>query len=573
MRHESPDNIHFPRVHKLIHAPIKPETPPHIGAALKSKNVGDWIDCLFAAYDKMHRTGTLSLPFPQTQLDKDTAILRPRLTCEVRITDSDNYYELKVRLCADGSRMVVGIDYDLSFAPVIDGDTLLLMIAVATSKRMKFYFLDISNAFQSNIIHDDNKRHYIHLPSMYMKWFKLRFPNHPLSMQKDTSEKMIMQTIMGMQGTKDAGAEWYKLLSLILTKDMNMVPATGNKGLFTFIDGDQTAFIALATDDILLATSNKSFYDKLKTTFDTYFAYTTCEGSVLQFLNYRIIQSEYGTSVDQFNHIRQTILKEFFAEGTKVPFQSSPFILTQSIEMELFKDGPLSEQECAVLDDRYNGTYSHWTGAILHIAEKSRWDLQYLGMRLAGYNNCPSATCYRILYLGMCYIHHHPHVPIMFPCTPIKDTVPLKSHFAKGEAEMTTKDYAEYTGLQAWPDAGFARDIFSARRSTSSSIHTWGEVAFASQCIKQPEHVRSIPIWNSFFIVAQNSADLASSPPQSVLTCCVVLFILLSCIRKNLTMSIGGLFCGVGNCHIFLDFASRISRTAMNPRIDTSLRK
>ena len=125
--------------------------------------------------------------------------------------------------------MVVGIDYDLSFAPVIDGDTLLLMIAVATSKRMKFYFLDISNAFQSNIIHDDNKRHYIHLPSMYMKWFKLRFPNHPLSIRKDTSEKMIMQTIRGMQGTKDAGAEWYKLLSLILTKDMNMVPVTGNK--------------------------------------------------------------------------------------------------------------------------------------------------------------------------------------------------------------------------------------------------------------------------------------------------------------------------------------------------------
>ena len=174
-----------------------------------------------------------------------------------------------------------------------------------------------------------------------------------------------------------------------------------------------------------------------------------------------------------------------------MPFQSSPFILTQSIEMELFKDGPLSEQECAVLDDRYNGTYSHWTGAILHIAEKSRWDLQYLGMRLAGYNNCPSATCYRILYLGMCYLHHHPHVPIMFPCTPIKETVPLKSHFAKGEAEMTTKDYAEYTGLQAWPDAGFARDIFSARRSTSSSIHTWGEVAFASQCIKQPEPAAS----------------------------------------------------------------------------------
>ena len=93
--------------------------------------------------------------------------------------------------------MVVGIYYDLSFAPVIDGDTLLLMIAVATSKRMKFYFLDISNAFQSNIIHDTNKVHYMHPRSMYMKWFKLRFPSHPLSVKTDKSEKMVMQTIGG----------------------------------------------------------------------------------------------------------------------------------------------------------------------------------------------------------------------------------------------------------------------------------------------------------------------------------------------------------------------------------------
>ena len=72
--------------------------------------------------------------------------------------------------------------------------------------------------------------------------------------------------------------------------------------------------------------------------------------------------------------------------------------------MELFKDGPLSEKECGILDDRYNGTYSHWTGALLYIAEKSGWDLQYLGMRLVGYNNCPLAKCYRILYLRIRYL-------------------------------------------------------------------------------------------------------------------------------------------------------------------------
>ena len=38
-RYEQPPNLHFPKIYKLIHAPIKPETPPHIGAALKSKIV------------------------------------------------------------------------------------------------------------------------------------------------------------------------------------------------------------------------------------------------------------------------------------------------------------------------------------------------------------------------------------------------------------------------------------------------------------------------------------------------------------------------------------------------------
>lgn len=190
-----------------MHVPIKPEITPHIGAAPKIKNVDDWIVYIYAAYDKLHKTETLSLPFSKIILNPGTPILRPRLTCEAKITGSDDYYKLKVRLYADGSRMVVEIDYDLSYAPVINGDSLLLMIAVATSKGMKFYFIDISNVFQSSTIHDMTKRHDMHLPSMYMRWFRLRFPNRSLSAKTDKSDVMVMQTIRGMQGTKDLGTE------------------------------------------------------------------------------------------------------------------------------------------------------------------------------------------------------------------------------------------------------------------------------------------------------------------------------------------------------------------------------
>ena len=121
---------------------------------MKSKDRADWMDCLFNAYEKMNKTGTLSLPFPISMLERKTIILRPRLTREVRITDTDNYFEKKIRFCADSSRIVMGADYDLYFDPAIDGDALLLMIAVETSLNMTFLFLDISNTFQSNIIHD-----------------------------------------------------------------------------------------------------------------------------------------------------------------------------------------------------------------------------------------------------------------------------------------------------------------------------------------------------------------------------------------------------------------------------------
>ena len=144
-------HLHPTVLRKLINSPVKPNTPSHIHATLKGPLQSHWIACLFNAYDKIHGTGTLSLPFPKFLLPPDTTILRPRLTCEVRITDTDNYYELKCQLCADGFRMVVGIDFDLSYAPVIDGDSLLLMIAVATSRGVRFYLLDVSNAFQSNI--------------------------------------------------------------------------------------------------------------------------------------------------------------------------------------------------------------------------------------------------------------------------------------------------------------------------------------------------------------------------------------------------------------------------------------
>ena len=70
---------------------------------------------------------------------------------------------------------------------------------------------------------------------------------------------MILQKIRGIQGTKDAGAEWYKLLALISTKELSMIPVTSSKGLFYWKQGGDTAFVALVTDNMLIAATNIPF--------------------------------------------------------------------------------------------------------------------------------------------------------------------------------------------------------------------------------------------------------------------------------------------------------------------------
>lgn len=105
----------------------------------------------------MNGRGTFSLLFPFSELPSNITVIRPCLLCEVRIADINHCYKLKARLYASESKMVVGIDFDLSYAPVIKGESLLLMITGTTSKGVTCNFLDISNVFESNIIHDPRK--------------------------------------------------------------------------------------------------------------------------------------------------------------------------------------------------------------------------------------------------------------------------------------------------------------------------------------------------------------------------------------------------------------------------------
>ena len=127
-----------------------------------------------------------------------------RLTFEVKLTDVLDFYEIKVRMCANGSKMVQGRDYTTSYAPIVDADSFRLSLNIAASDEMIVVFVDASNTFQTHLILDPKKRLYITLPKMRLEWFRAIFPDHPLVKCKNSKE-LVMQSLRNIQGTKDAG--------------------------------------------------------------------------------------------------------------------------------------------------------------------------------------------------------------------------------------------------------------------------------------------------------------------------------------------------------------------------------
>ena len=124
-----------------------------------------------------------------------------------------------------------------------------------------------------------------------------------------------MQTLCNLQGTKDAGHEWYQLLSKIL-HSLGMTPNIMCKGVFVWkhIDGqaNEYTYLILATDDMILATHSTKATMMSEKEFDRYFTYTKRDRTDIYFFNFRLIQIDHSISIDQTNHILQNIIKPYF---------------------------------------------------------------------------------------------------------------------------------------------------------------------------------------------------------------------------------------------------------------------
>ena len=78
--------------------------------------------------------------------------LRHRISFRVNSTDIDNQYDLYSITCADRSSVLEDVDFAVSYAIVAGIRSLCILVAITYTEGLINFVLDISNAFQNNIL-------------------------------------------------------------------------------------------------------------------------------------------------------------------------------------------------------------------------------------------------------------------------------------------------------------------------------------------------------------------------------------------------------------------------------------
>ena len=476
-------SIIIPAGCKVISSPTRPPTPAHFGQTLHLPFAADWKEALFGNYNKMLASGTFGAPILRTAMPPGKSLLRSRVACRVKDTSLPNQYDLYARCCADGSTMKEYIDFTDSYSPVAGIDSIRILLNLSAASGLTVRVLDISNAFQNAIIFDATERVHISLPPFYLEWFRAIWPDYILP--SDNAKDLVIPCLKSLQGMKNAGHRWYCLLSGRF-RELKMVRSSSDHGVFIWDVNGERCYLALATDDVIVCSKSREPFQLLKIELERLFDLTSSEGRIIKFLNLRIVQSPSGISFDQTNHIRNIILAEYFKDipSTGIKFQPFPFPLSPAFERQLYESPPLVGIDLTTAVKRFRFSFGHIVGGLMHINGVSRPDLAYCCMRYSGYMACPNIVIFEALHLTMCYLFHHPHLPIMYSSKPMSGSGDsLQTFWSKGDAEYLTPDFGD--GLATFTDADHARDL-RTRRSVSSYFTFFNHVLVSWGCKKQP---------------------------------------------------------------------------------------
>ena len=201
-----------------------------------------------------------------------------------------------------------GLDYDETHAPAGSNKSLWTSLALSAALNPHIIVSDVSNTFQRTKRFNTNKRFCIWLVPHSIFLFRKNFPH--ISFTNEDGPQGL-EIFMNMQGSKEASWYFCKLIKYVFATIGLFMTSFDN---WSFVGLYKTKFIVqlcLSTDDYILGCQYMEIHKVVNQLVEQAFNITTQPGPTINYLNYCMIQSDLGISVDQSDHIMSTITQHY----------------------------------------------------------------------------------------------------------------------------------------------------------------------------------------------------------------------------------------------------------------------
>ena len=421
------------------HELITPNHPRDI-STLDPQHQTEWEKSIASEISSIDRNETF---WGVLERPQGVNILPHKWVFRIKTNSDGSIARYKSRCTSGGHRQKHGIDYDETFAPVVRYSTVRTLLAVAASRNLHLHQMDVDTAFLYGELSEDDPDVFMEVPEFYPI---------PEQLQHIPRNRLCVKLRKTLYGLKQAPRKWYNKLNTAL-EEMGFTRSAHDPCLYIKGTGDNTMYVTVFVDDLVIACKLLAFIDAFKADIATRFNMKDM-GVLSYFLGMEVRRGRDGTITLSQQRYASDILKRFgMSECNPIscPFPNRPDLVQlgdSSGQSEIpsfslgapcaFADDDVGDMEDNV--DRYRAI----VGSLMYLMVSTRPDLSFAVGYLARYLNKHDDSHLKAAHNVLRYLQGTLSMGIVF-----KSSVPLD--------------------LVGYSDSDWASDL-NTRRSTTGYL-------------------------------------------------------------------------------------------------------
>lgn len=295
----------------------------------------------------------------------------------------------KARLVAMGYGEVPGVNVWNTFAPVVKGVTVRLLLALAFVFGMHVHQLDVTSAFLYADIEGD----------VYM--------NPPPDF--DLPAGYCLKLLKSLYGLRSSPRSWWKTLNKFI-KSLHFKPCVLEPCLYHMVYKGERVFLTIYVDDIIIACANLTYLKEIKVMFCAEYDMQDM-GEMEHYLNVRVTRTKTSLMQDQTVYVLKIMEKFANFLGSLTKTRKYPLPANAADMLARSKTEKLSAKEEEYVE---NFPFRSMLGALLYLCMNTRPDIAYAVGVLSRFGSAPThGACYLMVYL-MQYVRGTAHKGISF---------------------------------------------------------------------------------------------------------------------------------------------------------------